>query len=130
MKPIRLSDRALLQVAFRGCSESEVIDAIQTIPWRPAELGRLECRKDFAYRRERNGVPYRSKQVHPVFVEASTEIVVVTVEVCYFRESQASYVLSPASRRPNSTRCAPNRRVDYPVGPPRRGSRDRGRAPR
>lgn len=98
MKPIRLSNRAVLQVAFRGCSESEVVDAIRTIPWTDAELGRLQCRKDFTYRRERNGVRFRSKQVHPVFVEAPHEIVVVTVNVCYFREDYASYVVS-ASRR-------------------------------
>jgi len=98
MKPIRLSSRAQLQVALRGSSETEVIDAIRTIPWKPAELGRLECRKDFACRGQRSGVRYRSKQIHPIFVEAPQEIVVVTVDVCYFREDPASYVVS-ASRR-------------------------------
>jgi hypothetical protein len=27
----------------------EVVEAIRHEPWRPAELGKLECRKDFVY---------------------------------------------------------------------------------
>jgi uncharacterized protein YuzE len=48
-KPIRLSGHARDQLAFRGGTEREVVEAIRTVPWQPAELSRLECRKDFAF---------------------------------------------------------------------------------
>jgi hypothetical protein len=47
MKPIRLSEHAKEQIFFRGTTEEEVIETIQTSKWQPAELGRLECKKDF-----------------------------------------------------------------------------------
>ncbi len=62
----------------------EIEDAIQTAPWEPAEMGRLECRKNYAYNREWNGKYYTTKQVRPIFVEEEQEIVVVTVYVYYF----------------------------------------------
>jgi hypothetical protein len=65
-------------------SEDEVIEAIRTSPWQPAELGRLECRQDFPYDREWNGEFYKTKQVRPIFVEEVDEIVVVTVYSHYF----------------------------------------------
>ena len=49
-----------------------------------AELGRLECRKDFDYRKEWNTKFYATKQVRPVFVEEASELVVVTVYTYYF----------------------------------------------
>ena len=45
---------------------------------------RLECRKDFPYEREWNGKFYKTKQVRPIFVEETDEIVVVTVYSYYF----------------------------------------------
>jgi hypothetical protein len=54
MKPIRLSGHAKDQIMFRGASEEEIIEAIQTSEWRPAEQNRLECKKDFAYDKEWN----------------------------------------------------------------------------
>lgn len=84
VKPIRLSDHAQRYASKRGFTLNEVEDAIRTAPWRPAELGRLECRKDFAYRKEWNGKVYATKQVRPVFVEEAMEIVVVTVYTYYF----------------------------------------------
>jgi len=83
-KPIRLSGHARSNLAFRGTTGEEIAEAIRTIPWEPAELGRLECRKDFAYGREWNGKFYETKQVRPIFVEEADEIVVVTVYVYYF----------------------------------------------
>jgi hypothetical protein len=83
-KPIRLSGHARGNLAFRGTTEEEIAEAIRTTPWEPAELGRLECRKDFAYGREWNGKFYETKQVRPIFVEEADEIVVVTVYVYYF----------------------------------------------
>lgn len=68
----------------RGFTAHEVEEAIRTSPWNPAELGRLECRKDFSYAKDWNGKIYATKQVRPVFVEESGEIVVITVYTYYF----------------------------------------------
>jgi hypothetical protein len=83
-KPIVCSGHAKQQLPFRGSTEAEVADAIQTTPWHPAENGRLECRKDFLFDAARNGRHYATKQVRPIFVEEPNEIVVVTVYVYYF----------------------------------------------
>lgn len=69
---------------YRGAKEVEVIGAIRTAMWKPAEQGRLECRKDFAYGQDWNGKFYATKQVRPIFVEEADEIVVITVYVYYF----------------------------------------------
>jgi hypothetical protein len=84
LKPIRLSGHARQRLVRRGVSEGEVIEAIRTSSWQPAARGRLECRKDFGYGREWNGSFYATKQVRPIFVEESGEIVVVTVYSYYF----------------------------------------------
>ena len=68
----------------RGTSEEEIGEALRTEGWAPAELGRLECRKDFPFGREWNGKVYTIKQVRPIFVEEEREIVVVTVYTYYF----------------------------------------------
>ncbi len=83
-KPIRLSGHARLQLPFRGATEEEIIQAIRSENWSPAELGRLECRKDFPFGKEWNEKKYATKQVRPIFVEEDTEIVVVTVYTYYF----------------------------------------------
>jgi len=83
-KPVRLSGHAQQQLRSRGTTEPEVIEAIRTEPWQPAELGKLECRKDFVYNAMWNQRHYETKQVRPVFVEEPGEIVVVTVYVYYF----------------------------------------------
>jgi len=70
--------------ASRGFTVAEVEDAIRTSAWGAAELGRLDCRKDFAYGREWNGKVYATKQVRPVFVDETEEIVVITVYTYYF----------------------------------------------
>jgi hypothetical protein len=84
MKPIRASGHARDNMRYRGASEQEVVEAIRTAPWGPAERGRLECRKDFAYGQDWNGRCYATKRVRPIFVEEADEIVVVTVDVYYF----------------------------------------------
>jgi len=84
MKPIRFSKHALGDVASRGFSVAEIEEEIRTCPWSAAELGRLDCRKDFAYGREWNGKVYATKQVCPVFVDEADEIVVITVYTYYF----------------------------------------------
>ena len=84
MKPIRLSTHALRYQTKRGFTVAEVDEAIRTSPWGAAELGRLECRKDFPYGKEWNGKVYATKQVRPVFVEEGGQIVVITVYTYYF----------------------------------------------
>jgi len=49
MKPIRLSTHAAGYINQRGFTVAEVEEAIRTSQWQPAELGRLECRKNFAF---------------------------------------------------------------------------------
>ena len=83
-KPIRLSEHARQQLRFRGATEQEVIEAIRTETWEAAELGRLECRKDFSFESEWNKKYYDTKQVRPIFVEEHDEVIVVTVYVYYF----------------------------------------------
>jgi hypothetical protein len=63
-KPVRLSGHARGQLVRRGVNEDEVIEAIYTSSWQPAELGRLECRKDFPHEREWNGKFYKTSPSH------------------------------------------------------------------
>ena len=58
MKPIRLSDHALRYTTKGGFTISEVEETIRTTPWMRAELGRLDCRENFPYRKEWNGKVY------------------------------------------------------------------------
>jgi hypothetical protein len=82
-KPIRLSAHAAEYAATRGFSIAEVEDAIRTTPWSSAELGKLECRKDFPFSGAWHGREYRTKTVRPIFVDEPAEIVVVTVYTYY-----------------------------------------------
>lgn len=84
MKPVRLSAHARSYITSRGFTPDEVAEAIRSSPWTPAELGRLECRKNFPFGREWNGKTYAIKQVRPIFVEEASEILVVTVYTYYF----------------------------------------------
>jgi hypothetical protein len=88
VKPIRLSALARENMRSRGVTEQEVVESIRTAHWVHAELGRLECRKDFAYGKDWNGRFHTTKQVRPIFVEEAHEIVVVTVYVYYFSEGR------------------------------------------
>jgi hypothetical protein len=83
-KPVQFSGHASLQLQFRGATEAEVVEAISTAPWHPAENGRMECRKDYPFDSVWNRRHYATKQVRPIFVEEATGIVVVTVYVYYF----------------------------------------------
>ena len=83
-KPIRLSNHARDQMIFRGASEEDVFKTIREAVWDPAELGRLQCRKDFSFDQIWNGKHYKTKQVKPVFAEEPTAIVIITVYVYYF----------------------------------------------
>jgi len=83
VKPIRLSRHARENMVFRGATEEEILEAIRQAEWQPAEWGRFECRKEFAFGRDWNGRHYTVKQVRPVFVDEDEEVVVVTVYVYY-----------------------------------------------
>ncbi len=83
-KSVRLSGHAEKQLRSRGATVQEVVETIRSEPWQPTELGKLECRKDFAYNTLWNGKHYATKQVCPIFTDESDEIVVVTVYVYYF----------------------------------------------
>jgi hypothetical protein len=83
-KPIRLTKHALGYIASRGFTVAEVEEAIRTCTWGTAELGRLDCRKDFPYGKEWNGKVHGTKQVRPVFADEVGEIVVITVYTYYF----------------------------------------------
>jgi hypothetical protein len=83
-KPIRFSGHVLEQLGYRGTTSEEIISAIQSTEWTPAELGRLECRLNMKFDKEWNNKYYETKQVRPIFVAEVDEIVVVTVYVYYF----------------------------------------------
>ncbi len=84
MKSVRLSAHALSYTTKRGFTIAEVEKAIQNSSWEPAELGRLQCRKNFPFSSEWNGKVYETKQVRPIFVEQADEILVITVYTYYF----------------------------------------------
>jgi hypothetical protein len=83
-KPIRFSAHALSYRVRRGFTEAEVVETIQSSKWEPAELGRLQCSKDFAFGKEWNDKVYATKKVQPIFVEEEKEIFVITVYTYYY----------------------------------------------
>jgi hypothetical protein len=84
VKRIRLSAHALGYTTKRGFTFDEVEQTIRASPWEPTELGRIECRMNFAFEQEWNGKHYATKQVRPIFIEEADEILVVTVYTYYF----------------------------------------------
>ena len=83
-KPIRISGHAREMMPRRGASESEIANSIRSCEWQPAESGRLECKKNFPFGQTWNGKVYGTKQVRPIFVNETDEIVVITVYVYFF----------------------------------------------
>lgn len=84
MKPVRLSAHASSYLAKRGFTIDDVEDAIRSSPWKLAEMGRFQCYKNFPFNREWNGKVYETKQVRPIFIEQTSEILVITVYTYYF----------------------------------------------
>ncbi|MFA7237584.1 MAG: hypothetical protein WC058_12030 [Phycisphaeraceae bacterium] len=83
-KPIRLSAHACSYFTKRGFTAAEVEQAIQSSPWEPSQLGRLQCSLDMPYNQMWNGKHYATKRIRPIFIEEETGIVVVTVYTYYF----------------------------------------------
>ena len=75
---------ARMQLWYRGTSEEEILRSIRESPWEDAKQSRKQSRLDIPYGKEWNGKHYGTKQVCPVFIEETHEIVVVTVYVYYF----------------------------------------------
>jgi hypothetical protein len=69
---------------FRGANFEEIKKAISFANWTPAEGSRMECRMDFPFVDTWNGKIYRIKQIRPIFVESTDEIIVITVYTYYF----------------------------------------------
>jgi len=67
-----------------GLANEEVNETIRASKWKPAELGGLECKKVFPYRREWNEIYYNEKEVRPIFVEEENEIIVITIYTYFF----------------------------------------------
>ena len=84
MKPIRLTKHARGYIAQRGFTVEEVEDAIRTATWEPSELHKMECKKNFPYNTIWNGTWYATKQVRPIFIEETSEIIVITVYTYFF----------------------------------------------
>ena len=83
-KPIQFSPHAREKMLDRGATESEVEAAIRTGNPEPARKGRLMFRKNFAFNRQWRGKYYAVRQVAPIVVEETGQLVVVTVFVYYF----------------------------------------------
>lgn len=81
-KSIVISNHAREQVASRGVSDIEVVEAIRSAAWETAGRGRMECRLNRPFASEWNG-KHATKQVRPIFVNEPAEIVVVTVYAYY-----------------------------------------------
>ena len=84
MKPIRFSKHAEEQARERGATIVEVTEAIRKGTREPAKHGRELCRFNFTYGRKWQGESYAIKQVAPVIMEKTNEIVVITVYTFYF----------------------------------------------
>jgi hypothetical protein len=84
VKPIRFTHHAREQCIERGATENEVCEAIEKGTREKAKLNRFMCRYNFHYGQEWQGERYPIKQVAPVIVEDSDEIVVITVYTFFF----------------------------------------------
>ena len=78
------SDHARRQMAERGASEAEVVEAITCGERAPAKKGRTAHRRNFDYNRLWSGKRYRIKQVVPITKDESNHAVVITVYTFYF----------------------------------------------
>lgn len=70
---------------LRGASEEEVITAINSGTWEPANLGKFKTKHKFDFNAisRTNQKNFKYKTVEPVFADENDIIVVVTVKVYY-----------------------------------------------
>ncbi len=78
-KPIRLTDHARAGLLERNVNEQEVKETIVHSRWQVAEHWRYTCARRFIFEAEHRGKYYNYKDVVPIFVEDSNEIVVIRV---------------------------------------------------
>jgi len=83
-KPIMFSSHAREKMSDRGATKSDVETTIRTGHPEPARAGRIMYRKSFSFGDRWRGKRYAVKQVAPVVVEETDQLVVVTVFVYYF----------------------------------------------
>lgn len=83
-KSIHFSRHALLQMAERGATQEEVLEAIRSGEEVPAKRGRKGYRKNFQYERLWGGRHYAIKQVLAIVADEPEAFVVVTVYTFYF----------------------------------------------
>ncbi|MBI4124695.1 MAG: DUF4258 domain-containing protein [Deltaproteobacteria bacterium] len=83
-KPIVFSQHAADQLADRGTSREEVIQAVRFGARQPAKKGRIAYTKNFSFEKEWKGRYYRIKQVMPIVAEEKEKYIVVTVFVFFF----------------------------------------------
>jgi hypothetical protein len=70
---------------LRGASVQQVVEVVETVAPAPARRGKLQARKTFAFGQPSpvNQQVYAFKTVHAIDADEPSEIVVVTVPVCY-----------------------------------------------
>jgi hypothetical protein len=83
-KPVRFSRHALEQMAERGATQDEVLEAIRSGEQVPAKRSRQGYRKNFQYERLWGGRYYSIKQVLALVADEPEMLVVVTVYTFYF----------------------------------------------
>ncbi len=84
MKPIRLTKHATDRCLSRGATFQEVEQAIREGVREPVKANRQSSKMNFVFNDYWGNVFYPIKQVAPVFVEETNEIVVITVYTYYF----------------------------------------------
>ncbi|MFQ3597623.1 MAG: hypothetical protein SNJ55_06560 [Chloroherpetonaceae bacterium] len=84
MKPIRLTKHATDRCLSRGATFQEVQQAIREGVREPVKANRQSSKMNFVFNDYWGNVFYPIKQVAPVFVEETNEIVVITVYTYYF----------------------------------------------
>jgi len=85
MKSIHFSRHALDQMRLRGATQSEVREAVETVPWQSAKRGKHQVRRSYSFEMPSpiNQQVYPFKTVHVIFADEADEIVIVTVLVYY-----------------------------------------------
>jgi len=80
---VKLHPHAKERGAERGATEAEVIATVSDGERFPAKFGRIGFRRNFPFDGERQGRPYKTKQVEAYAVEEDGWLV-ITVMVKYF----------------------------------------------